>query len=31
MAEKREMPVKMPENVLPGVYSNQMMIHHTRE
>jgi hypothetical protein len=31
MSEKREMPVKMPDGVLPGVYSNQMMIHHTRE
>jgi hypothetical protein len=31
MADKREMSVKMPDNVLPGVYSNQMMVSHTRE
>jgi hypothetical protein len=31
MAEKREIPVKMPERVLGGVYSNQMMVSHTRE
>ncbi|MHC4448202.1 MAG: DUF3467 domain-containing protein [Planctomycetota bacterium] len=31
MADKREMQVKMPDNVLPGVYSNQMMVSHTRE
>jgi hypothetical protein len=31
MSEKRQMNVKMPEHVLPGVYSNQMMISHTRE
>lgn len=29
--KKRELPVKMPDNVLPGVYSNQMMVSHTRE
>jgi len=29
--KKRELPVKMPESVLPGVYSNQMMVSHTRE
>ena len=29
--KKRELPVKMPEKVLPGVYSNQMMVSHTRE
>ena len=31
MTKKRELPIKMPESVLPGVYSNQMMISHTRE
>ena len=31
MTEKREMPVKIPDDVLPGVYSNQMMVSHTRE
>jgi hypothetical protein len=31
MSKKRELSVKMPEDVLPGVYSNQMMISHTRE
>jgi len=31
MADKRQMNVKMPEHVLPGVYSNQMMVSHTRE
>jgi hypothetical protein len=31
MAEKREVPVKFPEDVLAGVYSNQMMVSHTRE
>ena len=29
--QQRKLPVKMPEKVLPGVYSNQMMISHTRE
>ena len=31
MSKKREIPIKMPEEVLPGVYSNQMMVRHTRE
>ena len=31
MTKKRELPVKMPERVLPGVYSNQMLVNHTRE
>ena len=31
MSQKRKLPVKMPEKVLPGVYANQMMISHTRE
>ena len=29
--DKRELPVKLPDDVLPGVYSNQMLIRHTRE
>ena len=29
--KKRQLPVKMPDDVLPGVYSNQMMVSHTRE
>ena len=31
MADKREIPVKMPDAVLQGVYANQMMVAHTRE
>jgi len=31
MAEKREVPIKMPDDVLPGVYANQMVVSHTRE
>jgi len=32
MAEKkRELSLKIPDGVLPGVYSNQMMVSHTRE
>ncbi len=31
MADKRELPVKLPDEILPGVYSNQMMVSHTRE
>ncbi len=31
MAEKRDVQVKLPEGVLPGVYANQMMVQHTRE
>ncbi len=31
MAGKRDLPVKLPDGVLPGVYSNQMMVQHTRE
>ena len=31
MTKKREIPIKMPDSVLPGVYSNQMMVRHTRE
>jgi len=29
--DRKKVPVKMPERVLPGVYSNQMMVSHTRE
>ena len=29
--KKRELPVKMPEQILRGVYSNSMMVNHTRE
>ena len=29
--QQRKLPVKVPEKILPGVYSNQMMISHTRE
>lgn len=29
--KKRELSIKMPDNVLGGVYSNQMMVSHTRE
>ena len=28
--KKREMSLKIPDRVLPGVYSNQMMVSHTR-
>ena len=28
---QRKMQVKMPEDVLRGVYSNQMVVSHTRE
>jgi len=31
MSKKSDVPVKIPESVLPGVYSNQMMVSHTRE
>jgi hypothetical protein len=31
MTEKREMPVKIPDDVLGGVYANQMVVGHTRE
>jgi hypothetical protein len=29
--QQRGLPIKMPESVLPGVYSNQMVVSHTRE
>jgi hypothetical protein len=28
---KKPLPVKMPDHVLGGVYSNQMLVSHTRE
>ena len=31
MAGKRQLPVKVPEKVLGGVYANQMVVSHTRE
>ena len=31
MSKKNEIPLKMPERILGGVYANQMMISHTRE
>ena len=31
MSKQREFSVKMPDDVLRGVYANQMMVAHTRE
>ena len=31
MADKRDVPVKLPDDVLSGVYSNQMVVRHTRD
>jgi len=31
MSKKREIPIKMPDAILPGVYSNQMLVRHTKE
>jgi len=31
MASDREIPVKIPEEILRGVYCNQMVVRHTRE
>ena len=31
MSEPKKLPVKMPDDVLSGVYANQMMVSHTRE
>ena len=31
MTKPHKLHVKMPDKVLPGVYSNQMMVSHTRE
>jgi hypothetical protein len=30
-SKKQELPIKIPDSVLAGVYSNQMMVSHTRE
>ncbi|HKQ61187.1 MAG TPA: DUF3467 domain-containing protein [Candidatus Polarisedimenticolaceae bacterium] len=27
----QELPIRVPEKVLPGVYANQMVVSHTRE
>jgi len=29
--QPRKLPIKVPEKILPGVYSNQMVVSHTRE
>ena len=31
MAKKQQLPVKVPDSVLRGVYANQMVVSHTRE
>ena len=31
MADEREIPVKIPDDVLRGAYANQMVVAHTRE
>ncbi len=31
MADEREIPIKIPDDVLRGVYANQMIVAHTRE
>ena len=31
MDEPREMKIKVPDNILGGVYANQMVVRHTRE
>jgi hypothetical protein len=31
MSDPRELPVKIPESLLHGVYANQMVVSHTRE
>ncbi len=31
MADEREIPIKIPDEVLRGVYANQMIVAHTRE
>lgn len=31
MDKPKRLQVKLPERVLSGVYSNQMVVHHTRE
>jgi hypothetical protein len=29
--KRRELPVKLPDSLLAGVYANQMLVRHTRE
>ena len=31
MADEREIPIKIPDDVLRGSYANQMIVAHTRE
>ena len=31
MADEKEIPIKIPDDVLRGVYANQMVVAHTRE
>ena len=31
MTKQRRLPVKLPEHIQSGVYSNQMVVSHTRE
>lgn len=31
MSKERKLPIKVPDHILPGVYSNQMVVSHTRE
>ena len=31
MSQQGKMSIQMPDDVLPGVYANQMMVAHTRE
>jgi Protein of unknown function (DUF3467) len=31
MANDRDIPIKIPEDVLRGVYANQMVVRHSRE
>jgi hypothetical protein len=31
MAKRQDVPIKVPESVLRGVYANQMVVSHTRE
>ena len=31
MADEREIPIKIPDDILRGVYANQMIVAHTRE
>jgi len=31
MSKERKLPIKFPEKTLAGVYSNQMVVSHTRE